>query len=97
MVLVFFHKIYIFINYKKLLYKNYWILDNNKIKIDGFQENEKIKYILSKYDLSADDLEKINKLIIQSSKNTKFEKDLSQLAGREIDKKYFEKYLKNYL
>ena len=73
------------------------ILDYNKIKIDGFHENEKIKYILERYNLGADDLEKINKLIIQSSKNTKYEKDLSQLAGKDIDKKYFEKYLKYYL
>ena len=73
------------------------ILDYNKIKIDGFHENKKIKYILERYNLGADDLEKINKLIIQSSKNTKYEKDLSQLAGKDIDKKYFEKYLKYYL
>lgn len=73
------------------------ILDYNKIKIDGFHENKKIKYILERYNLGADDLEKINKLIIQSSKNTKYEKDLSQLTGKDIDKKYFEKYLKYYL
>jgi len=73
------------------------ILDYNKIKINGFQENKKIKYILERYNLCANDLEKINKLIIQSSKNTKYEKDLSQLAGKDIDKKYFEKYLKYYL
>ena len=73
------------------------VLDNNKIKIEGFRENKKIKYILNTYNLGADDLEKINKLIINTSKNTKYEKDLSQLAGKDIDKKYFEKYLKYYL
>ena len=73
------------------------ILDNNKIKIDGFQENTKIKYIINKYNLAPEDLDKMNKLITNSSKNTKYEKKLSELAGKEIDKKYFEKYLKYYL
>ena len=73
------------------------ILDNNKIKIDGFQENTKIKYIINKYNLAPEDLDKMTKLITNSSKNTKYEKKLSELAGKEIDKKYFEKYLKYYL
>ena len=34
------------------------------------------------------------KLILNRAKNTKYDKIYSQLASKELDKKYFEKYLK---
>jgi len=72
------------------------VLNNNILKMDYDKEkiNTKIKFLIEKYELKPEDLEKMYKLIINRAKNTKYDKLYSQLASKELDKKYFEKYLK---
>jgi len=72
------------------------VLNNNILKMDCDKEkiNTKIKFLIEKYELKPEDLEKMYKLILNRAKNTKYDKLYSQLAGKELDKKYFEKYLK---
>ena len=77
------------------------ILDNdtkiNDTKINDTKINDKTKYIyflIKHYNLKPEDLEKIYKLIYNRMKNTKYEKHLVELSGKELDKRYFEKYIK---
>ena len=71
------------------------ILNNNMLKTDTNENiNTKIKFLIEKYDLKPEDLEKMYKLILNRAKNTKYDKIYYQLASKELDKKYFEKYLK---
>ena len=58
------------------------------------KNNTKIKFLIKKYELKPEDLEKMYKLILNRAKNTKYDKLYSQHASKELDKKYFEKYLK---
>ena len=54
----------------------------------------KIIYLINKYDINKDILEKINKFIILNLKNTKQENLLTNIVNKDIDKKLIEKILK---
>jgi replication factor C subunit 1 len=90
-------KFLIFNNTSQHIYYNYLIksliISNNKLKLNS---NKKFVIIdlIKKYKLKPEDCEKIYKLIFNRNKNTKYENVYKDLSNKELDKKYFEKYIK---
>ena len=56
--------------------------------------DETLNFFLKKYQISIDNLEKINKLLKLNFKSTQKEKDFYIEATSEVDKKYFTKFFK---
>ena len=54
--------------------------------------NTSLHYLITKYELKLDDLEKISKLIKIKIKKTKREDELTKISKVEIDKKYITKF-----
>ena len=72
----------------------YLILEFNNQKIKKKKLNQKIIYLIHKYEINIDILEKMNKFIILNFKNTKQENLLNNIVNKDIDKKLIEKILK---
>ena len=70
-------------------------INKEKISKEKISNNSKsIYFLIKRYNLKSEDLEKIYKLIYNRMKTTKYEKHLVEFAGKELDKRYFEKYIK---
>ena len=64
------------------------IVSKNKKFVD-----DDIKFLIKKYNLTPEILEKIYKLINLKLSKTKYEEYLVKYAGKDLDKKYFQNYL----
>ena len=74
-----YNSIHIFYNY----IIKYIIYNSNKLKFKHKPKYfQKIKFILEKYNLKPEDLEKMFKLILNRSKNTKYEKNIKHQKKR---------------
>ena len=55
-----------------------------------------LTHYIKKYELTIENLEKINKLLKTNMKGTKREKEFYLEATTEVDKKYFTKFYKQF-
>ena len=58
--------------------------------------DDSLKYFISEYELTVENLEKINKLLRNNLKGTKRETQFYAEATTEVDKKYFTKFYKQF-
>ena len=87
-----YNSIHIFYNY----IIKFIIFNFNKLKFKHKSKYfQKIKFIIEKYDLKPEDLEKIFKLIINRAKNTKYEKKYQTPENKDLDKRFFDKFIKS--
>ena len=80
-------------NYFKNNYDLYHVIIKKVIQsVNQNSLDPDLSYIIKKYELTVEELEKIYKLIKIKVKNTVRENDLPSIATKDLDKKYFTKF-----